>query len=113
MCAIVDDGKHNRLTADFTILNVLRFMLAGIHQRGKGLTAVGALHQMFLKVHGQDILPDLAQNKRQPKRSQRCLGSTVLGYAVALWRFNAKENRNGLHRDGVRSLPRGRAAGER
>jgi hypothetical protein len=65
--AIVDDGKHNSLTADFTILNVLRFMLAGIHQRSKCLTAVGALNQMFIKIHGQDILPDLAQNKRSPK----------------------------------------------
>ena len=61
---MVDDGKHNRLTAHFAILHVLRFMLAGIHQSSKCLTAVGALNEMFLKVHGQDILPELAQNKR-------------------------------------------------
>ena len=40
-------------------------MLAGVHQRCERLTAVWALDEMFFEVHDQDILPDLAQNKRR------------------------------------------------
>ena len=61
----VDDGKDDWLTAHFTILDILRLMLAGVHQRCERLTTVWALDEMFFEVHDQDILTDLAQNKRR------------------------------------------------
>ena len=61
----VDDAKDDWLTAHFTVLDILRLMLAGLHQRCERLTTVWALDEMFFEVHDQDILPDLAQNKRR------------------------------------------------
>ena len=43
----VGDGKDNWLTAHFTVLDILRLMLAGIHQRCERLTTVWALDEMF------------------------------------------------------------------
>ena len=65
-----------------------------------------------MKGHAKIVDAEDLQRKIKDNQNSHSVAwvTTALGM---LWRFKAKENRNGLHRDGVRSLPDGRAAGER